>query len=56
MKQLLTGDDHNMIQRELWERCRHLPLLSRREKLLFRNKLYLEWLEAFQAAQAKAEE
>lgn len=52
MRQLLTGADHNRLERELWNLVKQWPL-SRRERLLWRNKLYLEWLENFRKAQER---
>lgn len=54
MKQLLTGADHDQLERELWDLCKGLPL-SRRDRLLWRNKLYLDWLAQFRAAQEREE-
>ena len=54
MKQVLSGADHNQLEREMWQLVKDLPL-PRRQRLLWRNKLYLEWLEEFRKAQEDVE-
>ena len=50
VKQVLSGADHNQLERQMWQLVKGLPL-PRRQRLLWRNKLYLEWLEEFRKAQ-----
>lgn len=44
MREILTGLDHQNVERWAWEQVKYLPC-SRRERLLWRNRLYLGWLE-----------
>lgn len=44
MKPLLTNTDHKNVEKWAWEQVRHLPL-SRKERLLWRTRLYLSWLD-----------
>lgn len=47
MKRLYSTQEHYQVKRALWEDVKDLPL-PRKVRLLMRDELYLEWVEALE--------
>jgi hypothetical protein len=47
MKRILTTEEHYAIKKALWEDVKRLPM-PRKDRLLFRDQLYLDYLATFE--------